>query len=1459
MAPKKKQQQQQKHKGGASSSSSSKNKSQASSGPKLQISAENEQRLRRLLLNSNKPTPQPSNTPTGETFSKAQKTKKLKTIYEKLSREGFTADQIESALSTLNEGATFETALDWLCFNLPGNELPLKFSSGTYMHTNEGGSVGIISAAKDDWVASPHPFAKIEEQTPGIAVKVKGHWEDDILDSRQPSQADWIRQYVEQQEEDHWEATRDDSIVQDSTMEVSDPSSRVTSIAKEYHTARIEAINAKERGDKKRQEQAGHLIRKLKQEISTLGLSDEILSSGIGVDHSSANLLFDSTACNDPESKELSGSDLVAPEIEASVVDGNIVESCSSVVFADPPDSLDVPAKEGVVVDNEEPGDVELSGLFSEDASSGALPPEIVEMQKKEKIAQMFSGQNLEKIDGIWKRGDPPKIPKAVLHQLCQKFGWEAPKFNKVHGKGSRFFYAVSVLRTASGRGKSRKAGGLITLQLPDQDEASESAEDAQNKVAAFALYRLFPDLPVHQLLVEPYSSSIIKWWEGESIIKIEDSEEARRADFVDSLLNADNSGSAITEKLIHNEELVEPCVSESSHSVAATKAGRVNHYKEVESTYLRQEQENKMKVPRYKEMLKVRAALPIAELKSNILQLLKENDVLVVCGETGCGKTTQVPQFILDDMIEARLGAHCSIICTQPRRIAAISVAERVAAERCEPSPGSNGSLVGFQVRLDSARNEKTKLLFCTTGILLRKLAGDKNLTGITHVVVDEVHERSLLGDFLLIVLKNLIEKRSALGSPKLKVILMSATVDSDLFARYFGNCPVITAQGRTHPVSTYFLEDLYENLNYALASDSPASVKFMTSTKEKFRSSAVDNHRGKKNLVLSAWGDDSLLSEDYVNPYYDPSSYQSYSERTRQNLKNLNEDVIDYDLLEDLVCHIDENYPAGAILVFLPGISEIYRILDKLLASYRFSGPSSDWLLPLHSSLSSTDQRKVFLSPPENIRKVIVATDIAETSITIDDVVYVVDCGKHKENRYNPQKKLSSMVEDWISRANARQRRGRAGRVKPGICFCLYTRNRFEKLLRPYQVPEMLRIQLVELCLQIKSLSLGHIKPFLLKAIEPPREESVSSAIATLYEVGALEGDEELTPLGYHLAKLPVDVLIGKMMLYGCIFCCLSPILSISACLSYKSPFMFPKDEKQNAERAKLSLLSDKLDGESDSSEGDRHSDHLVMAVAYKKWAKILYEKGAKAAQNFCVSFFLNSSVMYMIRDMRIQFGNLLGDIGLINLPRISQTDGKMKDKLDSWLADMLQSFNLYSHHSSIVKSILCAGLYPNVAAKEEGILCAAIGNNLKPSGSPAKPRSLWYDGRREVQIHPSSINCNAKAFQYPFLVFLEKVETNKVFLRDTSIVSPYSILLFGGSINIQHQSGLVVIDGWLKLTAPAQIAVLFKELRSTLHSVLKELIRKPEAATVVDNEVVRSIIHLLLEENKPSNISF
>ncbi|XP_047333624.1 DExH-box ATP-dependent RNA helicase DExH7, chloroplastic [Impatiens glandulifera] len=1437
MAPKKKQQKQK----SSSSSSNANPKSSSSSGPKLQISLENENRLRRLLLTSGRSsTTVQLRTPADESLSREQKSKRLRTVYEKLSCEGFSNDQIELALSAIKDGTTFEAALDWLCLNIPGKELPTKFSAGTNLHANEGGAIGIISTAQDDRI-TPVDISARTEEPPEAAIMIKQRSEDDTLDSRNPSQADWIRQYMEQQEEDEHESWEDYANDMDSSKEVSQTNMTVDSIVHEYHKARLEATNAKARRDKVSQEQAGKLIRKLKQEMAKLGLSDDILDS-----HNEISSFTDLNIVPNESMDSLHPMEAPLLAVIESAGERN-AEKISSleVVTLDEKDIATVP---DLMLD-EDIEDVELGDFFLEDfVTSETLPPTVVNLQKKEQIRKLSDGKNLEKLGGIWKKGDPPKIPKAVLQQLCQKSEWEAPKYNKVLGKKNNFSYTVSVLRKGAGRGKNRKSGGLVTVQLPDPYDISESPEDAQNRVAAFALNSLFPDLPVHLLITEPYASLVLRWDKGEMLPKFGIGDEDRRTDFIDSLLNIGGHEFVSSVNALEGTTIVNLAESSTEENVSPVVTKGQNHYKEGDSINLRREHESKKKMQKYKDMLACRAALPIMGLKDEILRVLKENNVLVVCGETGSGKTTQVPQYILDDMIEADQGGYCNIICTQPRRIAAISVAERVSDERCESSPGSNGSLVGYQVRLDSARSEKTKLMFCTTGILLRRIAGDKTFSGVTHVIVDEVHERSLLGDFLLIVLKNLIAKQSDSSTQRLKVILMSATVDSDLFSRYFGNCPVVTAQGRMHPVSTCYLEDIYESINYRLPSDSAAYISSDVSKNNK--SGLVTNRRGKKNLLLSGWGDESLLSEDYTNPYYIPSDYQTYSERTRQNLRKLNEDVIDYDLLEDLVHYIDETHSEGAILVFLPGLSEIHILLDKLAASSRFGGLSADWILALHSSVSSNDQKRAFLRPPDNIRKVVLATNIAETSITIDDVVYVIDSGRHKENRYNPLKKLSSMVEDWISQANARQRRGRAGRVKPGVCFCLYTRHRFEKIMRPFQIPEILRMPLVELCLQIKLLSFGSIKAFLLKALEPPREEAINSAVSLLYEVGAIGNDEELTPLGYHLAKLPVDVLIGKMLIYGGIFGCLSPILSISAFLSHKSPFIYPKDERQNAETARLALLTDKLDG-GELDDGNKNSDHLLMMVAYSKWNKILHERGDRAAKQFCSKYFLSSSVMHMIRDMRIQFGTLLADIGLINSPKSHQVQGNRNDKLDNWFSDMSQPFNMYAHYPSVVKAIICAGLYPNLAATEDGLVKPPSGSVKFSSTSAIKGRPALYDGKREVHIHPSSINSTLQVFQHPFIVFLEKVETNKIFLRDTTIVSPYSVLLFGGPIDVQHQTGVVTIDGWIKLAAPAQTAVLFKELRITLHSFMKDMIKNPQAGIIANNEVVRTIVHLLLEQ--------
>ncbi|PPR98710.1 hypothetical protein GOBAR_AA21966 [Gossypium barbadense] len=911
---------------------------------------------------------------------------------------------------------------------------------------------------EEDWTPSVDASTRIKENLHGLSVRTKSSEDENSLNMCQPSQADWIRQYMEQQEEDESKTWEDEASDEGSAEEVSGPRPYDV-IAKEYHAARLEATKAKEKKDKNGQEKAGSRIRKLKQELSALGLSDAVLASDLLHERASASVSEGTVTSSMPEEppEMISLGDAewnsAACVITSGVATGSVNDTETSKELSTKYIPSLLPTQEKGHSENMSE-DLEIGDFFLEDSSiNDALASEVLKLQKQEKMKELYSEKNLEKLDGIWKKGESKKIPKAVLHQLCQRSGWEAPKFDKMPAK-------------ASGRGKSRKAGGLTTLQLPNEQEAFESAEDAQNRVAAFALCQLFPDLPTQLIVTEPYSSLIFQWKGGESLTKIGDNEEDRRAGFVDRLLRDEDSRSkapghdtnesALDEfQKTYIEDNKTPC-----SSVADPVYERKSHAKEMESVYLRQEEEKRKHTQRYKFSSDL-----VGEKAHDLEKLLSSFQMSVQLGTRGKNLGSILPLI--------KLTHKCTKSDIPTRKSEAISVAERVADERCEPSPGSIGSLVGYQVRLDNARNEKTKLLFCTTGILLRKLAdaemgfwnskGDKNLTGVTHIIVDEVHERSLLVDVF-----------------KIYEFFWSATVDSDLFSRYFGLCPVITAQGRTHPVTTCFLEDICERISYHLASDSPASLRCETSTRD--MRGPVNNRRGKKNLVLSAWGDDSLLSEEY---------------------KRLNEDVIDYDLLEDLVCHVDETCDKGAILIFLPGVVEIHTLLDRLAASYRFAGPSSDWLLPLHSSIAADEQKKVFLNPPDGIRKVIIATNIAETSITIDDVVYVIDCGKHKENRYNPQKKLSSMVEDWISRANAKQRRGRAGRVKPGICFCLYTRHRFEKLMRPYQVPEMLRMPLVELCLQIKLLSLGQIKPFLSKALEPPKEEAMNSAISLLYEI--------------------------------------------------------------------------------------------------------------------------------------------------------------------------------------------------------------------------------------------------------------------------------------------------------------------------------------------------------------------
>lgn len=431
-----------------------------------------------------------------------------------------------------------------------------------------------------------------------------------------------------------------------------------------------------------------------------------------------------------------------------------------------------------------------------------------------------------------------------------------------------------------------------------------------------------------------------------------------------------------------------------------------------------------KVSTASYQYMLKARMQLPMWAFKDEVLRTIERQQVVIICGETGCGKSTQVPAFILEH--ELSQGRICKIYCTEPRRISAISLARRVSEELGERKSGlgTSRSMVGYAIRLESQITNQTRLIYATTGIVMRLMESSDDLSYITHLVLDEVHERSIDSDFLLIILRRLMIRR-----PNLKVILMSATVDAGRFSAYLDGAPILTVPGRTFPVETKFLEDAVELTNYNL-------------------------DRGKPQMDYVVDYDDAEVEDisDQNTKTEAANNLRAYSVSTRKTLAHLDEYRIDYNLilllLEKIAVHAEYINYSKAILVFLPGIAEIRRLNDILSGHPLFT--QGWYIYPLHSTIASEEQERAFQVPPQGVRKIVLATNIAETGITIPDVTCVVDTGKHREMRFDERRQLSRLIETFISRANAKQRRGRAGRVQKGLCFHLFTKYRHDNQAR-------------------------------------------------------------------------------------------------------------------------------------------------------------------------------------------------------------------------------------------------------------------------------------------------------------------------------------------------------------------------------------------------------------------------
>ncbi|XP_028099499.1 DExH-box ATP-dependent RNA helicase DExH3-like [Camellia sinensis] len=677
------------------------------------------------------------------------------------------------------------------------------------------------------------------------------------------------------------------------------------------------------------------------------------------------------------------------------------------------------------------------------------------------------------------------------------------------------------------------------------------------------------------------------------------------------------------------------------------------------------------------------------------------------------------------------------------------MSVSERVATERGEKL----GEMIGYKVRLEGMKGRDTHLLFCTTGILLRRLLVDRNLKGITHVIVDEIHERGMNEDFLLIVLKDLLPRR-----PELRLILMSATLDAELFSSYFGGAPTVHIPGFTYPVQTHFLENILEMTGYRLTPynqiDDYGQEKMWKMNKQA--------PRKRKSRIVSAV-EEALRAADL----------KDFSPDTQDSLSCWNPDCIGFNLIEYLLCNICEKEKPGAVLVFMTGWDDISSLKDKLLAHPILGDSGRVLLLACHGSMASEEQRLIFDEPEDGVRKIVLATNIAETSITINDVVFVIDCGKAKETSYDALNNTPCLLPSWISKASARQRRGRAGRVQPGECYHLYPRCVYDAFA-DYQLPELLRTPLQSLCLQIKSLQLGSISDFLSRALQPPEPLSVQNAIEYLMIIGALDENENLTVLGRNLSMLPVEPKLGKMLLLGAIFNCLDPMMTVVAGLSVRDPFLMPFDKKDLAESAKAQFSA------------RDYSDHLALVRAYDGW------KDAERRQSgyeYCWRNFLSAQTLKAIDSLRKQFFFLLMDTGLVD--------------------NNTEMCNAWSHDEHLIRAIICAGLFPGI--------CSVVNKEKSIS------LKTMEDG--QVLLYSNSVNAQEPKIPYPWLLFNDKVKVNSVFLRDSTVVSDSVLLLFGGKISRGSLDGhLRMLGGYLEFFMKPSLADTYLRLKTKLEELIQ-----------------------------------
>ncbi|KAI5717670.1 hypothetical protein M8J77_009415 [Diaphorina citri] len=528
--------------------------------------------------------------------------------------------------------------------------------------------------------------------------------------------------------------------------------------------------------------------------------------------------------------------------------------------------------------------------------------------------------------------------------------------------------------------------------------------------------------------------------------------------------------------------------------------------------------------------ILEQRRYLPVFACRQELLNVIRENSIVIIVGETGSGKTTQLTQYLHEDGY-SRYGM---IGCTQPRRVAAMSVAKRVSDEMGTPL----GDEVGYAIRFEDCTSEKTIIKYMTDGILLRESLRESDLDNYAAIIMDEAHERSLNTDVLFGLLREVIARRQ-----DLKLIVTSATMDADKFSNFFGNVPTFHIPGRTFPVDVFFA-------------------------------------------------------------------------------KNPVEDYVDSAVKQALQIHLIPN--PGDILIFMPGQEDIEvtcEVLAERLAE--IDNAPQLLILPIYSQLPSDLQAKIFQKSNDGIRKCVVATNIAETSLTVDGIMYVVDGGYCKLKVYNPRIGMDALQIYPISQANANQRSGRAGRTGPGQCFRLYTERQYKEELLITTVPEIQRTNLANTVLLLKSLGVQDLLQF--HFMDPPPQDNILNSLYQLWILGALDNTGALTQLGRQMAEFPLDPPQCQMLIVSQSMQCSQDVLTIVSMLSVPSIFYRPKgrEEEADAVREKFQVPE---------------SDHLTFLNVYNQW------KQNKYSAHWCNEHFIHVKAMRKVREVRTQLKEIL-----------------------------------------------------------------------------------------------------------------------------------------------------------------------------------------------------------------------